>query len=183
MGKRSRNTGNREERHLASLLPGARKISRSGHTGPDISWRGRDIEAKYRGDGFRLLYRWLRDVQILAVRCAREAWLLVMPVHVLLDLLDEAKEEGRREECWCDHEPMTEDVKAYAVAQDGELVAALNARARAIKAKAKADAIEITDSFTLALSLEAEAEAQALHSEAVAARLSALDWPDDECAT
>ena len=31
MGKRSRNTGNREERNLTALLPGARKISRSGY--------------------------------------------------------------------------------------------------------------------------------------------------------
>ncbi len=102
MGKRSRNTGNREERHLASLLPGARKISRSGYRGPDIEWRGRDVEAKFRGDGFKMIYRWLRDVQILAIRRLREPWLLVMSVPVLLDLLDEAEEAGRREECWCD---------------------------------------------------------------------------------
>ena len=48
MGNRSRNTGNREERSLAAQLPGAKKISRSGYTGPDIEWRGRHIEAKYR---------------------------------------------------------------------------------------------------------------------------------------
>ena len=65
MGKRSRRTGNREERSLAAQLPGARKISRSGYTGPDIEWRGRTIEAKYRTDGFTTLYRWLREVQIL----------------------------------------------------------------------------------------------------------------------
>ena len=65
MGKRSRRTGNREERDLAAQLPGARKISRSGYTGPDVEWRGRHIEAKYRTDGFTTLYRWLRDVQIL----------------------------------------------------------------------------------------------------------------------
>ena len=102
MGKRSRRTGAREERNLAALLPGARKISRSGYTGPDIEWLGRHIEAKFRGDGFALLYRWLRDVQILAVRRMRESWLMVMPVEVLLDLLDEAEEAGRREKCRCD---------------------------------------------------------------------------------
>ena len=57
MSKRSRRTGNREERNLAALLPGARKISRSGYPGPDIEWRGRHIEAKYRKDGFTTLYR------------------------------------------------------------------------------------------------------------------------------
>ena len=41
-------TANREERHLAAPLSGARKISRSGYTGPDIEWRGRDIEATSR---------------------------------------------------------------------------------------------------------------------------------------
>ena len=65
MGKRSRNTGAREERNLAAQLPGARKVSRSSYTGPDVEWRGRHIEAKYRTDGFTTLYRWLRDVQIL----------------------------------------------------------------------------------------------------------------------
>ena len=43
MGKRSRRTGNREEHNLAAQLPGARKISRSGYTGPDLEWRGRYI--------------------------------------------------------------------------------------------------------------------------------------------
>ena len=62
MSKRSRNTGNREELSLAAQLPGAHKISRSGYTGPDIEWRGHTIEAKYRGDGFVTLYRWLHDV-------------------------------------------------------------------------------------------------------------------------
>ena len=64
MGKRSRRTGNREEHHLVAQLPGARKISRSGYPGPDIEWHGRHVEAKYRGDGFITIYRWLRDVQI-----------------------------------------------------------------------------------------------------------------------
>ena len=62
MGKRSRNTGNREERNLAAQLPGARKISRSGLPGPDLEWRGHTIEAKYRTDGFITLYKWLRSV-------------------------------------------------------------------------------------------------------------------------
>ena len=65
MGKRSRRTGNREEHNLAAQLPGAKKISRNGYTGPDVEWRGRHIEAKYRTDGFTTLYRWLREVQIL----------------------------------------------------------------------------------------------------------------------
>ena len=85
MGNRSRRTGNREERSLAAQLPGAQKISRSGYTGPDIEWHGRHIEVKYRGDGFVTLYKWLRDVQILAIRRPRQPWLIVMPIDVLLD--------------------------------------------------------------------------------------------------
>ena len=81
MGKRSRRTGNREERNLVAQLPGARKISRSGYSGPDIEWRGREIEVKYRTDGFALPYRWLRDVQILAIRRPREPWLMVLPIN------------------------------------------------------------------------------------------------------
>ena len=73
MGKRSRRTGNREERNLAAQLPGARKISRSGYTGPDVEWRGRHIEARYRKDGFITLYKWLQDVQILAIRRSRQS--------------------------------------------------------------------------------------------------------------
>ena len=89
MGKRSRRTGNREERSLAAQLPGARKISRSGYTGPDIEWRGRLLEAKYRTDGFTTLYRWLRDVQILdfldSVRGRARAWgHLLYPALVLV---------------------------------------------------------------------------------------------------
>ena len=48
MGNRSRRTGSREEHNLAAQLPGAKKTSRSGYPGPDIEWRGRHIEAKYR---------------------------------------------------------------------------------------------------------------------------------------
>ena len=29
----------------------------SGYPGPDLKWRGRHIEAKYRKDGFKLIYR------------------------------------------------------------------------------------------------------------------------------
>ena len=90
MGERSRRSGARNERNLAAVLPGARKISRAGYTGPDLEWRGRHIEVKYRADGFNLLYRWLTDTQILAVRRKRKSWLIVIPVDVLLDLLDEA---------------------------------------------------------------------------------------------
>ena len=82
MGNRSRRTGNREERNLAAQLPGARKISRSGYPGPDIEWRGRHIEVKYRTDEFITLYRWLQDVQILAIRRPRQPWLMVLPIAV-----------------------------------------------------------------------------------------------------
>ena len=97
MSKRSRTTGNREERDLAAQLPGARKISRSGYTGPDIEWHGRTIEAKYRGDGFITIYRYIEDVEILAIRRKREPWLMVMTIDVLLDLIEEGG-NGTRDE-------------------------------------------------------------------------------------
>jgi hypothetical protein len=94
MSKRSRNTGSREERNLAKLL-GATKISRTGYTGPDLNWNGHDVEVKYRGDGngFKLLYRWLHDVQVLAVRSKRQPWLLVLEANTLLDMLDAAAQD------------------------------------------------------------------------------------------
>lgn len=95
MSKRSRTTGAREERSLAAQLPGAHKISRSGYTGPDIEWHGRHVEAKYRGDGFTTIYRYLEDVQILGIRRKRAPWLIVMTIEVLLDLIEEGDNNER----------------------------------------------------------------------------------------
>ncbi len=87
-GRKSRDKGARMEREIASLLPGAEKISGMYRPGADVAWRGLEIEVKARADGFKFDYRHLRDVQILAKRADRQPWLLVMTVDVLLDLIN-----------------------------------------------------------------------------------------------
>lgn len=89
MGKASRDKGARRERELAALLPGAQKISGYMRPGPDLLWRGRMIEVKARSDGFKQLYGWLADAQLLAVKADRRPWLIVLEIDELLDLLDE----------------------------------------------------------------------------------------------
>ena len=91
MGKASRDKGDRQERKIAHLLPGARKVSRMYQPGEDLIWRDRTVEVKVRGDGFRLLYRWLEDVELLAIQADRQDPLMVMRIDpTLLDLLETA---------------------------------------------------------------------------------------------
>jgi hypothetical protein len=93
MGSRSRRTGAREEHATTKELPGAEKISRTGYPGPDILWRGRWVEVKYRTDDFKRIYNWLdNDASILAIRRPRQRRLYVMDAATLLDLIDEARQ-------------------------------------------------------------------------------------------
>ena len=90
-GKRSRQKGARVERSIADLL-GARKVSRSGYTGPDLELPdGRTVEVKARADGFRQLYRWLQDSNMLVVKADRREPLVVLPLTEYLDILDETR--------------------------------------------------------------------------------------------
>ena len=90
MGKASRDKGNRQEYKIEKLLPGAQKVSRMYQPGEDLQWRHQKVEVKVRADGFRLLYRWLEDVQFLAIGADYQDPLMVMRIDpTLLDLLDE----------------------------------------------------------------------------------------------
>ena len=91
MSRQSRRTGAREERAAAAALPGAVKVSRSGYSGPDLKWRDRWVEVKYRKDGFKFDYGCLDgDASILVKRAARRGRLVTMSEETLLDLLEEA---------------------------------------------------------------------------------------------
>lgn len=93
-GKTSRDKGARGERELTALLPGAKKVSRMYQPGEDVQWLGYRIEAKRRENAFRFDYKHLRDVQILAKRADREAWLFTMTFETLIDLAYEIVDAG-----------------------------------------------------------------------------------------
>ena len=101
MGASSRRKGQEGERELASLLPGAHKISGMYQPGADVLWRERLIEVKRRREGFVFDYKHLRDVEILAKRADREDWLLTMRLDTLIDLMEESYDRGfAREGNW-----------------------------------------------------------------------------------
>ena len=93
MGKGSRDKGRRAELEAAEAL-GAEKVSRAGYEGHDLEWEGRLVEVKRRASGFKSLYKWLEDVQMLMLRADRLPWLVVMTPEELLDLQDEARLDG-----------------------------------------------------------------------------------------
>jgi Holliday junction resolvase len=80
-GRHSRTKGANLERRVAHLLQehgfAAEKLSRTGYTGTDLSIPliGRDhkAEVKVRGTGFRQLYGWLADADMLIVKSDRRA--------------------------------------------------------------------------------------------------------------
>jgi hypothetical protein len=61
----------------------ATKVSRTGYTGPDLSIPliGRDLrcEVKSRGTGFRQLYSWIAEVDLLFVSSDRQPPLVIIP--------------------------------------------------------------------------------------------------------
>lgn len=91
MGSAERRKGADGERELASLLPGATKVSAMYKPGEDIQWMGRRIEVKRRKTGFRFDYTHLQDVELLAKRTDYNEWLITLRLDTLLDLLDEAR--------------------------------------------------------------------------------------------
>ena len=94
-GKASRDKGDRNERLAATVLPGAVKVSRAYQAGIDLIWRHRKVEVKVRAAGFKLLYRWLSNAQLLLIRADRSDWLVVMRVSDLLSLMEDARNPGR----------------------------------------------------------------------------------------
>lgn len=94
MSRKERDKGARREREIASLLPGAQKVSRAWAEGPDLSWLNRDVEVKARKDGWKLVYRWLEGAKILVTKADRRPWLVMMEVDELLDIIEEAFHSG-----------------------------------------------------------------------------------------
>jgi hypothetical protein len=86
MSRHSREKGRRTELAIVRLLQdrgiAAEKVSRAGYNGPDLNipllGRDRDIEVKCRADGFRELYSWLCDRDVLILKADRKEPLLVV---------------------------------------------------------------------------------------------------------
>ena len=91
MAESQRRKGAAGERELVRLLPGSRKVSGMYVEGPDLVWLGgRMVEVKRRKRGaFAMLYRWIEDVQLLAVRADNREWLIVVRIEDLLDMIEE----------------------------------------------------------------------------------------------
>lgn len=85
-GKAARDKGAREERHIASLL-GASKVSAMHKPGHDLETAdGLTVEVKVRANGFAMLYRWLKPVDLLVVRADRQPALVIMRMDDYLKL-------------------------------------------------------------------------------------------------
>lgn len=91
MSRAQRDKGARAERELVHLLTAAgikaRRVPLSGAVegfGGDLLVEDGDGEARWEskvrgdGNGFSLLYRWIEDAAVLAVRADRKPWLVVV---------------------------------------------------------------------------------------------------------
>jgi hypothetical protein len=101
-GKASRQKGNRAERAIVKFLQArgfaAERVPLSGSAGG--SYKGdltvpvlgldRVVEVKVRADGFRELYRWLIDRDILIVRADRSEPLVVLPLSLAAEIAAKA---------------------------------------------------------------------------------------------
>ena len=104
-GRASRQKGKRTERAVVRLLQergfAAERVPLSGAArgrfGGDVSVPvlgvDRRIEVKCRGNGFRELYRWLNDADLLIVRADRCEPLVVIPLKLAAEIA--AVERGR----------------------------------------------------------------------------------------
>jgi Holliday junction resolvase len=101
-GKASRQKGNRAERAIVKFLQSrgfaAERVPLSGSAGG--SYLGdltmpilnvdRVVEVKCRADGFRELYRWLVDLDILIVSADRNEPLVVLPLKLAAEIAAKA---------------------------------------------------------------------------------------------
>jgi hypothetical protein len=101
-GKASRQKGNRAERAIVRFLQdhgfAAERVPLSGSAGG--SYKGdltvpvlgidRVVEVKVRADGFRELYRWLIDRDILVIRADRSDPLVVLPLKLAAEIAAKA---------------------------------------------------------------------------------------------
>jgi len=97
-GRGPRQKGDRTERALIKYLQAAgfasERVPLSGSAGGSyrgdlsIPLLGRDccVEVKVRSAGFRQLYRWLTDRDILIVRSDRAEPLVIVPLHLAVQI-------------------------------------------------------------------------------------------------
>jgi hypothetical protein len=101
-GRASRDKGNRAERAIVKFLQecgfAAERVPLSGSAGG--SYLGdltvpilnidRVVEVKCRADGFRELYKWLIDRDILIVRADRSEPLVILPLKLAAEIAAKA---------------------------------------------------------------------------------------------
>ncbi|XIA65148.1 hypothetical protein ACFIOY_01555 [Bradyrhizobium sp. TZ2] len=104
-GRRSRDEGNRAERAIVKFLQdsgfAAERVPLSGAAGG--SYRGdltvpilnvdRVVEVKVRANGFRELYGWLEDRDLLIVRADRQQPLVIIPLKLAAEIAVNAEAE------------------------------------------------------------------------------------------
>ena len=89
-GLRSRRKGVRVELAIAKLI-GARKVSRAYQAGHDLELLLGDdrmlrVECKARADGFRQLYDWLNERDILIIKSDRREPLVVVRLSLAAEI-------------------------------------------------------------------------------------------------
>jgi hypothetical protein len=101
-GRASRDKGNRAERAIVRFLQdrgfAAERVPLSGSAGGSylgdltvpLAGIDRVVEVKCRADGFRELYRWLIDRDILIVRADRSEPLVVLPLRLAAEIAAKA---------------------------------------------------------------------------------------------
>jgi hypothetical protein len=119
-GRHSRNKGQRGELALVHLLQdnsfAAEKISGLYKRGADISVPllgvDRIVEVKIRADGFRELYRWLNERDLLIVRSDRHEPLVVLPMSLAIKVAKIAERaHAERERKDLAHEKHVADIQ------------------------------------------------------------------------
>lgn len=98
MGKKSRNKGYRVERELVlAFREAGLKALRVPLSGAaegfegDLLVEGMAVEVKARHDGFKEIYKWLEDKDLLALKADRKEFLIVMRLEEFIKLLKEVK--------------------------------------------------------------------------------------------
>jgi hypothetical protein len=90
----SRRKGSRAELNLVRFLQqrglNATKVSRTGYSGTDLSLDllgiERRVECKVRSHGFRQLYEWLANSDVLVIRADRKEPLCVLPLWLAAEV-------------------------------------------------------------------------------------------------
>ncbi|MGY4570551.1 putative PDDEXK endonuclease [Bradyrhizobium sp. USDA 3256] len=107
-GRKSRDKGNRAERAIVKFFQdrgfAAERVPLSGSAGGSylgdltvpIVGVDRVIEVKARADGFKELYRWLIDRDMLIVRADRSEPLVVLPLKLAAEIASAADKNKLR---------------------------------------------------------------------------------------